>query len=368
MLSTTARMTRNLEIELPRYQPTILKDISIDELDKQFSLLKKRLQNTQLSEQERQAIEDNKLDIIELIRQSLLKYTNSKKNQSLVKAERSSFTKKLGAKVLSGCLVLLSGINGFLGGCGLLSLLPFTTNIPLLACGALLGLINSVLFYSFESGILKKSLGIQSLDQAAHTLLNTHEMQISAVKEINHLLFDVNIVNKIKYDNYRQICNITKKFNQHIDDKKKLFSIYKEKPAVTVLRNGVNGFGLLMAAGNGYFLMHSLLLATAVSLLATPVGWGLIGLAVVSSLSLFLFIRSRGMFGMVNPMFAQFERIQTKLNQFNVKSEDDFTEAVSNKARLIMPSSTVNVEPVRLVQRLVVEEEDHKMQQTPACK
>lgn len=329
MLSTRT-IKQTLDIPFSRKHVTTASNTYLNELSQKFDELMQLASINSCSEQKKIEIESEKLAVITTFEKHLLQYRRFKKPILISQSAPPSHLNKISFKLLSACLIMLSGSNGFLGGTGLLSLIPGIANPLLFILGGLLGGINALLFYSFESTFLKKNLGLESMDDSKR-YCQLHEDQIKATKRINRLLFDYSIASQIARNDFKSYSKLAIKLNEHVQHKNNIFKHYDESVGVSIFRKVVTGFGAIMAAGNGYFLMHTLLALVAASLLATPVGWGLVSFAIVSSVSLFALIPSRGLFGMMNPAYEHYQQIQKRLDKFEYRSQTDFDEVISNK-------------------------------------
>lgn len=307
---------------------------TIDEITKEFDTLCNLKNKNSLTTNEHLAIEEYKLFIINSIESHIEKNFGSDLyvvNISKKAPNNSGYLHYFMYRVLSFCGILISGIIGFLGGNGLLSLIQWLPNPVLLAFSAALGVVNSILFFAIEANMIKNSLGVNSLGKNTNSLLHAHAEQIDATKRINKMLFDFIYVKKMSRSDYANYAKIAFKFNRNVKSKVQSFIAYKEPPTITILRWGVTGLGAVLAAGNGYFLMTSLLGIVAAPLLGTPVGWAIIGLTIATTLSLYFSIRSKAMFGMVNPNYQEFNKVKNKLIKFPLKNVEDFSEVIQNK-------------------------------------
>lgn len=317
--------------------------MSIDRVAAIFTELCDIEKNEELRESEAEmlVIEKYKLLLMKSIQTYIEQFQFNKKveEKKQVVASRWYRLRLIGYALLTACGMVMDGIGSFIGGQELLALTGLA-NPVVLGLGILFTVINCALFYSFEAGMLKNALGINNMDKTSEALLKAHADQINSVKAINQIFFDINsaslMAKRMDATSFQSVKGIIKKYNEEIVAKKTKLK-YKENPALKFISGCVTFLGGLMVTGGGYFMATSLLSIVAASLLGTPVGWTIIGIAIVSSLAFYASMRAMGMFGMMNPILIKFKQIEATLKRFPVKEQQDFYNAhlTQNKLRHI---------------------------------
>jgi hypothetical protein len=315
-------------------------NVTLDDLLIEYNLLCFQLNKNNLDDHHKLLFERYKLLIIQTIEAYF--YELEHKKYPTKKVPEIHQSNWFFSKILSFCGISMSGASGFLSGVGLLSLIQGISNPVVFTVSTFFGVINSILFSSFEGNKIKQSLGVDSLDKTATSLLSIHQKQIESTERINHLFFNINTGNKITSRNYKKIAFLNTKFNNDIHVKKEnfMFSKYKETTFKKWMRNGITFLGALLQLGGTYFFMKAIGIAivgtaATAAFLATPVGWIVAVTAMMMSLALYSQLRAKAMFYLVNSEFQPFQNIVEALNHFDIKNKDDYEEAMNNHKRLI---------------------------------
>jgi hypothetical protein len=249
--------------------------------------------------------------------------------------ESSSF-KKYFMFLFSGLAVNM--VHGFVSSIALLSLITAISNPVLLIASGVMSMLNACTYNFFEGYLLKQNLGIPILTKSVQKTLAVYEDQITIMEKINRALFNVVAVSHYKKLNqYEEFSAIAVAMNKSVQGNKRLFAVYKEKKITKAIRLSFMIFGSTMAAGTGFFAAKALLGIVAVSLLGTPVGWGLVIGAAVFSVVFHLGLKPKKMFNMLNPVAQKFKKIQDKFAAFKPKKKNDFSMVLRHRSSLVNP-------------------------------
>ncbi len=132
-----------------------------------------------------------------------------------------------------------------------------------------------------------------------------------------------NMAKKLESQPYLSLKKMLKQLNDNIVEKKHQLKD-KEHPFIKGLSWAMNGVGAAMVTSGGYFMITALLSTFAAGIMATPVGWGIIGLAMTISLACYIAVRSTDSAGMLNPVHRAFQNVKAKLERFAIKDDFDF--------------------------------------------
>lgn len=234
------------------------------------------------------------------------------------------FLRRIGYGVLLTIGLIMDGIGSFLGGQELISLIPGVSGSLALTVGIVFSLINSALFYSFEAGLLKQALGLNSLDKLG-SLLALDEDAIHHTNQINQLMLSKDLA-QLDEKTHAVYASFTDSLNQNIQNNKKHYAPKEltEKKSNKMLRHFVTAVGALMVAGYSYFMANSLLVFAVPPLVGTPVGWALIALGIATMLAYYLSMRGKAMVNMLNPAIQKFQEVKVKAEKFEIKHKNDF--------------------------------------------
>jgi hypothetical protein len=249
-----------------------------------------------------------------------------KKQDSLLKR----FLRRLGYGFLLTFGLIMDGIGSFLGGQELIYLIPGVTGPIALIVGIAFSLINSALFYSFEAGMLKQAMGLDSMDEIG-SQLELDEDEIVHTRKINELMLG-KATDKLDKPTYSVYARLADTLNKSVLGKKQFQQPeLPEKTSHKILRHIITGVGAVMVAGYSYFMANSLLVFAAPALIGTPLGWIFIGLGVATMLAYYLSMRGKAMVNMLNPSMQKFKDVKVQFDQFQPKTEAEFKLAYDTK-------------------------------------
>jgi hypothetical protein len=295
--------------------------VNIHEFHQEFNNLC-RIENQLIIKTEQLVIKKYKLALLKAFEAHLKKMAlpNSVEPQK----KKTSAVKYWGSRIVFSVLLFtgltMDGIASFLGVQQILSLVSVFSSAFSLALGIIFCLINTALFYSFEAGLLKKALGIESVNTTTqHYDLDDEE--IEATKHINKMMMA-----HPRSSFSSAFATIVTSFNKNIIAKNANFQEPpSEKGYHLAFRHAITAIGAIMQISSGYFLAASLLAFVAPALIGTPIGWAIVGFGMLTYLAFFLAMRGQAVSHMFNPAKEKFDMITTKLDSFEAKSEQDFT-------------------------------------------
>ncbi len=245
--------------------------------------------------------------------------------------------KKISSKFLSTCSLIVSYVNGFLGGYGLLGILFVgLTNPVMYGVAAGLGAFNALMIYSGVKMAIRNRLGLPA-DPNINQLLLAQKDEIYLTEKVNTHLLDMTISSHIKPSDFKNLSELTKKFNSNIEAQKKHYLNYPEKTSKKIVRYLITGIGGVLSLGSGLSMMH-FLFATfgGLALLTTPFGSLAVIAAMVMTFTLFATLNAKNMFNFINPDFQVFNEISNKLKSFNEHDKDiALDEAATLHSRLV---------------------------------
>ena len=255
-------------------------------------------------------IEEYKLAILQAI-------TNSLNEQQMIskRKKKKSIFKKSFANAFSFLTPIFTGIGGFTGFKGLLSLIPGISNPVVLVLGICVGVIEAALSISSDVRDVRKNLGVSPLQ--ATPLLRVYTKQLEATQKIHDSLLSSRCVNRLnvrEYETYKKTVDI---LNTDIKEKNAVLSKkHKESPIRKGFKWLIGGVEAILFTGSGYFMAQGILGLCASTLLATPVGWAIGGAAAFFSLSSFNYLRRKNLSKVVDHISGDPKTLK--------KSQDNF--------------------------------------------
>jgi hypothetical protein len=283
----------------------------------------------QLSAAEKFVLQQYKLELMKAV--YVLLQISSDKCDTPTPAETNTTTKPptktFWTYLASGLAMNL--IHGFVTSWNLLKLIPAIANPLLITFSGIMSILNGLTFYLFEGYVLKKNLGIPIVGQSVKEYFAVYADQIAITNKINSKLRDVNCVGNLSFKQYSLYSRIATQFNETVSANKTQFTTYKEGDPTKAARYALVGFGAFMAAASGYFSLKSLItLSLSAAFLSTPVGVGLIVLAMVLSVVFHMGLKPKKMFSMLNPSAQYFNALKEKYRSFKPKSSKHFGNVI----------------------------------------
>lgn len=194
---------------------------TVDQLEREFKTLVKLSADKRINEEEKLAIEDYKLILMQATQERLLRNVPS----STVEAEKRSKKPTLFRYFVFGAFLLLEFVpmiwGSYLGITGLMSTIPWLSKAMIAATGLLVCGIEAILYYAVKGPLLKRALGI-STPPHKEPCLDTYEKQLQVLKNIDkHLL----VTNKMNSGQYQQYVRLAALFSEQINELK-TYAIY----------------------------------------------------------------------------------------------------------------------------------------------
>jgi hypothetical protein len=290
---------------------------TLAQLSQEFALIKTHLKRKNLTKLQKVTLKQYRNLILasSLYKQSGLSEThretvlNESKGKTLL--QRSSFVLPQVLQIISnGCLYLVE----LLGKSSLINFIPNIANPIALGVSALLIGVTSVMDFAFGMKLFKDTYGIAFFGQISKSNLSLCEKQFATTKYINQMLAEpisCLALDSATYSSYSEFAVLlNKNITAKVSKEKSEFSKHTERRWLKVARWGLLGFSSLLSINSSYFAGASLFtLATGATLL-TPAGWVLVAALIVSSLGLLYLQQAKSTFGLLNPTFERFEKLQ----------------------------------------------------------
>src|SRR5690606_8931368 len=93
--------------------------------------------------------------------------------------------------------------------------------------------------------------------------------------------------------------------------------------------------------GGALFETKALIAVLFAPLLGTPVGWAIVGVAMLSSLLLYAAMRGKGMQSLMNPEAHKFSVVRKHLDKIRVREDGEFDLALREKNQYSMSRAEV---------------------------
>jgi hypothetical protein len=302
------------------------------------------------------ANEQEKLDIAHELQEHLAKIYHFPLKQSQHKSQEQwwwQWSKWILFGVLISGGLMYNGFDDFLGGQSLLDLIPGLSNSLVFGLSVVACLLDAILYYAFQTNIIRKELELASFSQSK-SLLEIYSEQIEVANNINKILFDVKDVAKISAPDYFQYCCFAKCLNQDIAHKNSKIQ-YSEDSLTKFLRWSLIGFGAFMSAGGTYFTAVSFLTAAAPALIGTTIGGGISLFLVMVSVLNSCATQADSLFSLLNPTLRKFESVKEELEAFEVKTDADFDAAMKLKDDIYM-AQAINTTLIKDLEAVAVPE------------
>lgn len=216
-------------------------------------------------------------------------------------------------------LMILGTINdaakSYLFGSALILLIPHLS-LPIRVILSVFYIIfEAILFQGFEVVLLKDALGV-TLKTHLQEYINVNIEQIRTITRINRLLVDIQ-VSMIEFRLYRDYLSIVTILNDDLH--KKLYSqqLYEDSIYKKLLKIAFLGFGIISNVGGSYFMVNAVLTVWAPALLGTPLGWAIIGLAIIVELGFYYAMGATGVVRLFNSERDSFNILKKELGLFD---------------------------------------------------
>lgn len=207
----------------------------------------------------------------------------------------------------------------------ILSLLPTASAWLSITISCTLVAISLALFFSFEAQFLKKLMGVKTLDHSDAHIQQDEELLILCQKiehRLSALLNDV--YDTARLDRYERYLADFSRLRKRLYEKKAKYNHdYQENTSRKWIRYTITGLGSLLVTVGSYYMINQMLSTVASGLLGTPIGWGIIGLAIGTQLILYLSMRGKGLANMMNPGKEKYTLMQEKLVSFKLQTSLD---------------------------------------------
>jgi hypothetical protein len=285
---------------------------------------------------ERVALEQQKLTLIKAIDNKIRTEVSLRPTVANQEPPAPSKLKKMSWKALYYFLLLFGlfedTAGSYLASTALLALLPGLFNPFIMITSILYTVLGCILFYAYEVSFLKDALGIPYTNSNAHQLLVTYSEQLKAIKTINQHITSVPIItiDDEEYDNYLQLVAL---LNQDLQIKYNAMDSYQESTAKKILKFGVLAFGALSSITGSYFMATYLLALMSTALIGTPVGWGIVVLAIIAGFGFSYVMGNRGLARLFNPDYNNFKELKKELRLFQEEYPPQLEQAKAIKDR-----------------------------------
>lgn len=285
--------------------------ISLTALFKQLKAIEEKHKNNPLTDNDQLAIEQCKLDILELV------VLNQPSSPTPKPPETSSWSSWLKNKViiLACGLLITSGLgltvtDAFNSSGSFISYVfqSFLSGGPLLdTIGFLFAVASTILFFSFETRNIMKSLGISSAKNY-DPILDIHKKKLKAMKALNSTLLENTPINE-------DMASIAKLGNSDIKIQEKIFS-HEESGKKRFFRYVFLGLGIILAASSAFFLAKTYLLMYAPKLLETFIGDLMLTSASLTFGYIFNANQAKQFFNWVNPDAKKIDTLKKDYGKF----------------------------------------------------
>ncbi|TAK78366.1 MAG: hypothetical protein EPO11_01365 [Gammaproteobacteria bacterium] len=322
---------------------------SLEALLKKFQDIDKELgEAKQLKEKERLAYEQAKLALL----QDIEKFFDAQNDdqQKVLQSEQkqsSNIIRRISCRILSFSGAIMAGISGFCSSSALIAFVPFIVNpITWVVAGAF-GVLLAFQSYCFDGQNIKKNLGVQTLGETTQKLINVHLQQIDAIGSIiAQVGFNINR-DKLNYMERRLYGRVANVLDKSLEEKQRRFE-HKENKFKKGGRWFLTG-AISLTVGGGAFLGIKTFLTTILcaSLLAGPWGLAIGAIAAVILVSLYLAVKSKGMYFQLNPAINNFQEVKRNLSisKKSYATTLDLVKTVRCREQPPLPTAAVVINP-----------------------
>ncbi|MFI4919760.1 MAG: hypothetical protein ACHP65_09415 [Legionellales bacterium] len=302
--------------------------MNIIEIKNSFAALAVAINNKKLTADELIKLEERKLILMRQFEDYLtshyahLKLKDGK--EKTVGATTYLVLKKVFYYVAMILGLIQDAIGNYVFGLSLFSLITFLSPPVVIAASIILTLLNSILFYGFQASLFWDVLELSDPNKEPESLLQNYSQQVAVLNHINHFLFDIKVVARTSASAYRDHAALALLMNQHIATIQKETTDFEEPVLKKILRWSITTIGALTTAAASYFFTTSFLTMIAASLLLNPIGWIIISLMILASVSLYLSMQGSGITNLVSPEYAHHEALKHSLGTCDLKDANDF--------------------------------------------
>jgi len=252
-------------------------------------------------------------------------------NEEVLPGEASqNYRKKILYYILLVFGTLNDAVRNYLFGSALIALIPnlvLPIRIILSVCYIV---FEAVLFYGFELFLLRNALGIANSKVDAHRLVSVNIEQVRTIARINQLLVSIQVLtlDDQLYQDYR---TVVASLNADLETKFNSLQRFDDSFSKKLLKAAILGFGIMTNIASSYFMINSVLTAWAPILLGTPLGYGIICLAIMVELGFYYFMGAAGVIRLMNAHHDDFKILKNELRIFNQKNTTFFSTHVRKK-------------------------------------
>ncbi len=264
-----------------------------------------------LSAENTQEIEAQKLDIIQAIYDSIIDTFNLYPQPTIDVNQHkccSSFNYFFYNSLLITSLFKHS-LSSFLFGITLLELIPGISHMQSMLISIIYTFLDSIIFYAIEISYLKKALNIQDDYDAICELMDTYILQLKLVKAINQELASGNstLFSKEEYHAYLE-CVVL--LNNDIIQKFSKINEHQDSTLKCIIKNLIILIGAISKIAGSYFIAKSLLLTFAASLVGTPFGILFIATIIFGGVGFFYALGEHSISKLINPEMESFNKLK----------------------------------------------------------
>lgn len=237
-------------------------------------------------------------------------------------------------KILYYILMVLGTINdaarSYMFGCALISLIPSLSQTIRIILSILYIVFEAILFYGFEISFLRDALGISNKSTHYVSYTNTNIEQVRIVTRINHLLANIQVLDMDAklYQDYQSLVTV---LNTDLQTKFYSLQSYEEPFSKKILKMAILGFGMITNIASSYFMLNTLLKAWAATMVGTPLGWGIIILAILVDLGFYYAMGGASILRLLNSGQDNFNVLKNELSLFEQEHLLFFSKRINKK-------------------------------------
>ena len=221
---------------------------------------------------------------------------------------------------------ILDGARNYLFGNTLISLIPNLSQ-PLHIILSILYIIFSViLFYGFDVAMLRNALGIADVKTDSYLVVSLNIEQLQKVAIINRWL--MLSVDDTIFQKYKQVIKV---LNDDMRAKYRAIQNYEESFVIKILKAAVLGFGIISNIAGSYFMINAILATWAATLVGTPLGWGIILLAISVNLGFYCAMGAASIMRLMSPHYANNMTLKKEINLFERDYISFFSRHIENR-------------------------------------
>ena len=195
------------------------------------------------------------------------------------------------------------------------------------------------LFYSFEVTFLHEALGMPNTNTAFSQLLALYSEQLNTSRAVLQILtsFHMLSVRLAQYDGYIQLMTL---ICQDFRIKHEAMGCYPESFWESLLKVIALAFGAFSSIAGSYVAVNALLTTLAASWVGTPLGWGLMMIAIVVDLGFYYAMGATSTARLINPAFDNYHDLKKELGLFHSTPLNDLRTIRSMKTRFFEQKSS----------------------------